>query len=103
MRSLGKILMIGSITTLLWGCPSIPSFEDWVKPSIGQSINLIISIDNQKQSYAHRIGWKDRRYSLDNGNWVYVSPIRDDCFVHFEVDSRNTIIGYRTEGERCNF
>lgn len=51
--------------------------------------------------HASKIGWQEKTYTLDNGNWVYITPDRPDCFMHWEVNPEGIIIDYKTEGKRC--
>lgn len=78
----------------------IASVEKSAKTWIGSPI-----IDRKdivaRPGYASRIGWQEKTYQLDNGNWVYVEPVRPDCFIDWEVNPAGTIIGYKTEGKRC--
>ena len=46
-----------------------------------------------------RIGWKEKTYKFDNGNWVYVEPDSPGCFIHWESDLQGIIVGYRLEGD----
>jgi len=50
------------------------------------------------ESYASRIGWKEKTYQLDNGNWVYVEPDSKNCFIHWEVNPLGIFVGYKLEG-----
>jgi len=51
------------------------------------------------ESYASRIGWKEKTYQLNNGNWVYVEPDSKNCFIHWEVNPQGIIVGYKLEGK----
>lgn len=76
----------------------MPSVEEYAKNYwIGQSVQELQEPLSRPNSYASRIGWKETTYKLDNGNWVYVEPVRKDCYVHWEVNPQGVIIGSRVE------
>lgn len=83
----------------LCGC-AIPSVSHWARNAIGMNIEKF-KRERPADSYASRIGWKEKSYLLDNGNWMYVYPIRPDCNVHFEVNTKGIITGFKTEGTEC--
>ena len=86
---------------VLLACNRIPTFEHWSKGLIGIRIEVLKEVVNREGSYASQIGWKERTYTLENGNWVYVFPDSKDCIVHAEVNPEGIIIGFKTEGEHC--
>jgi hypothetical protein len=79
---------------------SIPSLKTYTKEAIGTPISRKIEIMSKPNSWATSIGWKEKTYKLDNGNWVYVEPDRPGCFIHWEVNPEGIIVGYHFEG-RC--
>lgn len=82
------------------GCLSnIASIEDYTKSWIGQPIERKKKPTLSPESYASRIGWKEKTYQLDNGNWVYVEPDSKNCFIHWEVNPQGIIVGYKLEGK----
>lgn len=86
-----------------FGCLSqIVSLEQGIKGTVGRPLSELKKMITMPESYASRIGWKEKTYVLDNGNVVYVEPVRPDCFIHWEVNSEGIIIRYRTEGKGCN-
>jgi hypothetical protein len=92
-----------SIVVMCLSCASqIPSVRDYASATIGISIDQYKATLGRPQSYASRIGWKERTYDLPNGNWVYVAPEAKDCLVHWEVSRAGTIIGYSLEGRGCD-
>ena len=68
---------------------------------LGRSIDDYKSMGRRSKTYADQIGWQEKTYQLPNGNTVYVVPVRRDCFIHWETNKAGTMIGYKTEGERC--
>lgn len=70
---------------------------EWIGSQITVRQNLVL----RSGSYASKIGWQEKTYKLDNGNWVYVEPALPDCFIHWEVNPEGIIVGYKTEGKRC--
>ncbi len=84
---------------LLNGCLSnIASIEEYSKYSLGRDIKEKQTIVSDSHSYAARIGWEEKTYQLDNGNWVYVEPDSKNCFIHWEVNPQGIIVGYKLEG-----
>jgi len=91
------------IVFCLLSCMSqIVSLEDHAKGWIGRPLEDLKIIVNRPTSYASRIGWKETTYRLDNGNLGYIEPDHKNCFIHFEVNQEGVIVGYRTEGSRCD-
>jgi hypothetical protein len=89
---------------LLAACGSqIPGLREWADQCIGRPVAEQEGLDAEPQSYASRIGWKTKTYALPNGNWVYVSPDRKDCEVHFEVDKAGIMTGYQLVGKGCRY
>jgi hypothetical protein len=98
-------IMIGLLLTLslsaLSTCLSqIAPIEDRTNSWIGRPIEEIRRPILRPESYASRIGWKEKTYKLDSGNWVYVEPDSPGCFIHWEVNPQGIIVGYKLEG-RC--
>lgn len=102
-----KILGVLSFSALLltsFGCMSqIQPFKEYANSAIGRPVGILIATKQRPGSYASRAGWKDKQYQLESGNWVYVSPEREGCIVHWEVNPQGIIVGYRTEGGRCDW
>ncbi len=81
------------------GClTNIPSIGDYTSNKIGRPIEKQIKRVLDPGSYASRIGWKEKTYKLDNGNWVYIEPDSKNCFIHWEVNPQGIIVGYKLEG-----
>lgn len=103
MKKLFSIIQVLAILLVLFGCMSqIRPFPEYANGWIGKSIDRLIIATRRPGSFASRIGWKEKQYKLENSNWVYVSPEREGCIVHWEVNPEGIIVGYRTEGERCD-
>lgn len=97
-----KRALLGIYLLGLCGCVSqIVPFKEFANGWLGDPVDEKKQIISRHGSYASRIGWQETTYQLDNGNWVYIEPIRPDCFVHWEVNSEGIIVGYRTEGTGC--
>lgn len=77
----------------------IASVKDSANSWIGQSIDRRNQLPPGK--YEKQIKWQEKTYLLPNGNTVFVEPVREDCFIHWEVDKSRTIVAYKTEGARC--
>lgn len=99
-----KKLLITTIVLLLSGCVSqIVSVDDSAKTWIGRPLAELKEViwSRKSSTYAERIGWQEKTYSLDNGNLVYVEPVRPGCFIHWETDAKGMIRAYKTDGNRC--
>ena len=98
--------MIVTIVTVgfLGGCSGsrIPPFKDYTAQLIGTPLADLKVADAQPGSYVSKSRAEPRTYMLENGNSVYVSPVRKDCIVYWQVDPQGMIIGYRSEGTRCD-
>jgi hypothetical protein len=104
MRNLGPFILPVLLGSLLLGCNSqIPTLREWADQCIGRPVAEQERLDVEPESYASRIGWKTTTYALPNGHWVYVSPDRKDCEVHFEVDKAGIIVGYQLVGKGCRY
>jgi hypothetical protein len=89
---------IAIFALLLAGCATT---EDYVATWVGEPITDFIEAMHRPDTYASKTGWKEQRYTLRNGNWVYVSPYGDGCLIDWEVDKRGVIVGYRMDGPKC--
>ncbi len=104
MCELKQFLLPALLYSLMAGCNSqIPTLREWADQGIGRPVAEQERLDTEPQSYGSRVGWKRKTYDLPNGNWVYVSPDRKDCEVHFEVDKAGIIVGYQLVGEGCRY
>ncbi len=84
------------------GCMSqIGSPEEYGNVWVGRPIEELKAIGSRPSSYRARTGWKEVTYQLDTGNWVYVTPLSKRCLMHWEVNPKGIIVGYRIEGTRC--
>jgi hypothetical protein len=84
---------------LIWtiGCSSqIVTLEEHTTGMIGHHIDEIKNTMVRPNSYASRIGWTDKIYSLPNGNLVFVEP-EPRSMIHWEVDQRGIIIGFEVK------
>jgi hypothetical protein len=97
-----QVLLWVFVTVITVACISqIPSVKSWADPVIGTPISKVIETVQRPGGYVSESGKLIRKYQLRNGNFAYINPIRDDCDVHWEVNSSGIIIGYRMEGARC--
>jgi hypothetical protein len=94
-----KIMHIVIVILVINGCISqIVSIDDYTKNWVGRPIEDLKKIISRPGSYASRIDWKEKTYSLDNGNWVYVEPDSKNCFILWEVNPKGIIVSYTLEG-----
>jgi len=98
--SVNAVCLLLSII-LLYGCASQMSLEDLSREWITRPLAELKQEMKSPDSYASKIGWKDTTYPLPNGNFVYIQPASNDCYVHWEVNQGGTIIGYQFKGNGC--
>jgi len=102
MKILNKIFMFFTVVMALNGCVSqIVSLDKYTKGWIGSPVEELKAVIKRPESYPSRIEWKETTYQLSNGNWVYVEPVRPDCYLHWEINKQGIIVNYKTEGNRC--
>lgn len=99
MLSILMITVAVIIGLLFYSGCSIPSIGKYVQSWIGHPIEEKKKGVTGTGSYASRIGWKEKTYRLDNGNWVYVEADSKNCFIHWEVNPQGIIVGYKFEGD----
>jgi hypothetical protein len=85
----------------LCGCASQMAVDDHSTEWIARPLSELKQEMQRPDSYASKKGWKETTYPLANGNYVYVEPIGDDCFMHWEINSGGIIIGYQAKGNGC--
>ena len=95
-----NIALLSVVALFLAAC--VTTVEDFAQSWVGEPVSDLIEAKHKPDSYAAKIGWKEQRYDLRNGNWVYVSPSKEGCLVHWEVNPRGIIVGYHTEGNLCD-
>lgn len=103
MLSLKKVVLI-TFAFFISGCliSQIASFDEYTKGWIGEPIGELQEIHSRPGSYVYKHGGVKKTYSLSNGNWIYVVPHREECLIHWEVNPKGIIVGYRTEGGGCH-
>jgi hypothetical protein len=84
-----------------FGCTQIPKLDNWAMGWIGRPFEELLAVVSRPTSYASRIGWTKKEYTLSNGNLGFDEPIRKGCIVQWEINSENIIVSYRKKGERC--
>ena len=94
------IVVVVFVALCVSSCISqIASIGDYTKNWMGKTLEEKRKPTLRPESYASRIGWKEKTYRLDNGNWVYVEPDSPGCFIHWEVNPQGIIVGYKLEGK----
>jgi len=83
---------------ILSGCLGGSSLEQSAESGIGLSINVLKEIHarpNSMAAYNRKIGWKETTYTLENGNWIYVTLYREarkNRYIHWEVNPEGIIV-----------
>jgi hypothetical protein len=101
-KSSANVLSMLSVSLLLGCISQIPRTSDFAQSWIGAAIDEYYLPQNRPGSYARQIGWPETIYQLPNGNAVHVAAAKPNCFIHFEVNHDRKIVGYKTEGARCD-
>lgn len=86
---------------LLNCCASHMSVADHGAEWIARPLSELKQEMSRPDSYASKSGWKETTYPLTNGNYVYVEPLIEGCFVHWEINSKGIIVGYDAKGKNC--
>lgn len=81
----------------------IPTLKEYGEAAIGLNVAVIRTLIEHPNSYASRIGWQEKTYTLANGHWVYVEPDRPNCEIHYEVNGEDVIVGYTPVGTGCKY
>lgn len=88
---------------LLNGCGGgVVLVEDHSKEWVARPLLELKQEMSRPDSYASKIGWKETTYPLASGNYVYVQPLREGCFFHWEVNPNGIIVGYVAKGKECD-
>ena len=96
-----KLLFILAIACA--SCASQPqSVSSLAEGSVGRPFAEYKAELSKPTSYANRSGWKESRYDLPNGNWVYAAPMNGFCEIHWEINKAGTIVGYTLDGQGCD-
>lgn len=108
LQKRNNLLIVLGAGLFLLACAApkkLPALQDLNKTTmqqmVGVPIDRVIEMNKRPDSYASSIGWKEQKYNLLNGVWIYTTPIREDCLVHWKMNSENIIIGFRPEGQNC--
>ena len=90
------------LASVLLGCASKEVLiENHRNEFIARTISELKQEVKKPDSYASKIGWKERTYKLVNGNYVYVEPLYQDCSMDWEVNPEGTIVGGVPKGTGC--
>ena len=81
----------------------IPTLKEYGEACIGLNISVLRDSAKRPTSYASRIGWEEKTYTLANGHLVYVHPDRRNCEIHYEVNGEDIIVGYTPMGTGCKY
>ena len=80
----------------------IQPVPEFARDVVGRPLDWYKAVASRPESYASRIGWQEKTYKLEGGNFVYVAPVKPNCTIFWEVDKTETIVGYKLEGTRCD-
>ena len=98
-----KRLLLLTVGIAACSSSQIQPLKAYGESAIGLNIAVIRDLTEGPNSYATRVGWQEKTYSLPNGRWVYVQPDRPNCEIHFEVNGADIIVGYTPVGTGCRY
>ncbi len=104
MEMLRKLSVVAGVCMMLGSaaCVSqIISVGEYTNLMIGQPVDDLKERMNRPNSYASRIGWKERVVQLPDDKFIFTQPIRKDCLIHWEINRERLIVSYRAEGKSC--
>jgi len=102
MKTLNRTILVFLFAFALTGCISqIAPLKETADHWVGRPIEERKALVTRPESYPSRNGLEVKTYQLQNDNWVYIEPVRRDCFINWEIDKQGIIVRYRTEGNRC--
>ena len=106
-RSSALAALSVAATMCLGSCVSqILPVDEWAKGWVGEPVQRLIKLAERPRDPTRdpvaKFLWKPNAYTLSNGNSVYIRQVAKDCFVHFEVNRDQIIVGYRLEGTTCD-
>lgn len=95
------LLTAGIAALAACSASQVPPLRKWANEVVGNNVELLRTLEAAPESYAARIGWQEKTYSLPDGRLVHVHPDRPGCEVHFELDHTGTVVGYTLHGRGC--
>jgi hypothetical protein len=102
------LILFGGLVTmfgvgLIYGCSHHLYIEEHAQEWLARPVSELRDDMKRPDSYASKIKWEETTYPLSNGYYVFVEPLAKDCNMHWDVNNRDRIIGYRTAGTGCEF
>lgn len=98
---LSALPVILFIFAFSYGCAPRVSVDAHIDDWLSRPLSELRQSMDSPGSYASKIGWKERTYPMANGNYGFVEPYSEDCFIHWTVNQRDKIIGYAIQGDGC--
>jgi len=89
------------LTVMVCGCATPMYVDNYSDQWISRPLAELKQAMNRPDSYASRTGWQETTYSLNNGYYVFVEPLSKECSIHWDVNPRDLIVGYRAVGSEC--
>lgn len=96
----GVVLSMLSVVSL-FACSHHLYIEEHTNEWLARPLSELKEDMKRPDSYASKIKWEETTYPLSNGYYVFVEPIADGCSIHWDVNNRDRIIGYRAVGSEC--
>ena len=90
------------LVAALSACASqIVPLQEHTKAWVGRPLADYRAMSARSRTYADEIAWGEKWAQLPNGNREYLRPVRPGCIVRWEINPSDTIVGARSEGDRC--
>jgi hypothetical protein len=89
------------LVVLLCGCGARLYVEEHGNQWISRPLSELQQEMSSPESYASKIQWQEKTYPLANGYYMFVEPLSPDCFMHWDINPRDKIVGYRAVGSGC--
>lgn len=89
------------LLAFLGGCAHQASVEERSNEWIARPLAELKQAMKSPDSYASKIGWKEKTYPLADGYYAFVEPVGPDCTIHWRINQRDIIVDHRTEGSGC--
>lgn len=97
-------VLVSILSTFFLGACSYHLYiEEHANEWLARPVSELKEDMKRPDSYASKIKWEEKTYPLSNGYYVFVEPIAEGCSIHWDVNNRDRIIGYRTVGNECEY
>jgi hypothetical protein len=89
------------LLVLFCGCGARLNIDEHANQWISRPLSELQQEMSRPESYASKIQWQEKTYPLANGYYMFVEPLSQDCSIHWDINPRDRIVGYRAVGSGC--